>query len=113
MLDVAVVRAYSLSVDQLWHFIISVIGVRSTGRCARHSRASSALLSLVLLGDAAETGHGLGSELVQDSGDELSELFLLASAVNGEGVGTLCGVNWGVEASIRQSKTREAGGGRQ
>ena len=48
---------------------------------------------LVALGELAEGGQGVGAELVQDTGDELGELLLLAVAVQGEGVGGDGGVN--------------------
>ena len=48
---------------------------------------------LVALGQLAERGQAVGAELVQDAGDELSELLLLAVAVEGEGVGGDGGVD--------------------
>lgn len=49
---------------------------------------------LVALGELAEGGEAVGAELVQDAGDELCELLLLAVAVKGEGVGGDGGVDW-------------------
>lgn len=49
---------------------------------------------LVALGELAQGCEGVGSELVQDAGDELSELLVLAGSVDGEGVGGDSGVNW-------------------
>jgi len=48
---------------------------------------------LVALGELAERREGVGSELVQDTGDELGELLVLAVAVDGEGVGRDSGVD--------------------
>lgn len=42
---------------------------------------------LVALSQLAERGERVRAELVQDARDELSELLVLAAAVNGEGVG--------------------------
>lgn len=41
---------------------------------------------LVALGELAQGSEGVGAELVEDVGDELGELLLLAVAVEGEGV---------------------------
>lgn len=43
---------------------------------------------LVRLGKAAEVGERVGAELVEDTRDELGELLGLATAVDGEGVGS-------------------------
>lgn len=48
---------------------------------------------LVALGELAERREGVGSELVQDTGDELGELLVLTVTVDGEGVGRDGGVN--------------------
>jgi hypothetical protein len=49
---------------------------------------------LVALSELAEGGQGVGAELVQDTGDELGELLLLAVTVEGEGVGGDGGVDY-------------------
>lgn len=49
---------------------------------------------LVALGELAQGSQGVGSELVQDAGDELGELLVLTSAVDGEGVGGDGGVDY-------------------
>lgn len=49
---------------------------------------------LVALGELAQGSQGVGSELVQDAGDELGELLVLTSAVDGEGVGGNGGVDY-------------------
>lgn len=51
------------------------------------------LLELVALGQLAERGKRVGAELVEDAGDELGELLVLAVAVDGEGVGLDRGVD--------------------
>lgn len=48
---------------------------------------------LVSLGELAEGSKGVGAQLVQDTGDELSELLLLAVTVESEGVGGDRGVD--------------------
>lgn len=56
--------------------------------------ALTALLeALVALGELAEGSKGVGAELVEDAGDELSELLVLTVAVDGEGVGGNSGVD--------------------
>lgn len=45
------------------------------------------LHALVALGQLAQRGQGVGAELVQDAGDELGQLLVLAVAVDGKGVG--------------------------
>ena len=51
------------------------------------------LLELVALGELAERREGVGAELVEDAGDELGELLVLAVAVDGERVGLDGGVD--------------------
>lgn len=48
---------------------------------------------LVRLGELAERGEGVGAKLVEDAGDELGELLVLAVAVDGKGVGGDRGVD--------------------
>jgi len=50
---------------------------------------------LVRLGETAEVGEGVGTELVKDTRDELGELFGLATAGDGEGVGAEGALDWG------------------
>ena len=45
------------------------------------------LHALVALGELAQRRQRVGAELVEDTGDELGELLVLAVAVDGEGVG--------------------------
>lgn len=52
------------------------------------------LHGLVALGELAEGGQGVGAELVQDAGDELGELLVLAVAGDDKGVGGDGGVDW-------------------
>lgn len=49
---------------------------------------------LVALGELAQGGQAVGAELVEDTGDELGELLLLAVTVEGEGVGGDGGVDY-------------------
>lgn len=51
------------------------------------------LHALVALGELAEGGQRVGTELVEDAGDELGELLVLTVAVDGEGVGGDGGVD--------------------
>lgn len=44
------------------------------------------LHALVALGQLAQGGQGVRAELVQNTGDELGQLLVLAVAVNGESV---------------------------
>lgn len=44
------------------------------------------LHALVALGQLAQGGQGVGAELVENTGDELRQLLVLAGAVDGEGV---------------------------
>jgi len=50
---------------------------------------------LVALGQLAERGERVGTQLVEDAGDELGELLVLAVSVEGEGVGWDRGVDCG------------------
>ena len=50
---------------------------------------------LVRLGETAEVGEGVGTELVKDTRDELGELFGLTTAGDGEGVGAEGALDWG------------------
>jgi hypothetical protein len=52
------------------------------------------LQALVALGELAERGQGVGAKLVEDTGDELGKLLVLAVSVDSEGVGGDGGVNW-------------------
>jgi hypothetical protein len=51
------------------------------------------LQTLVALGKLAERGQAVRAKLVQDTGDKLGELLLLAVAVDGKGVGGDGGVD--------------------
>lgn len=48
---------------------------------------------LVRLGKSSEVGKRVGTELVEDTGNELSELLGLTGTVDGEGVGRKGSVN--------------------
>lgn len=50
---------------------------------------------LVALGQLPERGQGVGTQLVEDSRDELRQLLVLTVAVDGEGVGRNGGVDYG------------------
>jgi hypothetical protein len=54
------------------------------------------LEALVALGQLAQGGQGVGAQLVQDAGDKLGQLLVLAVAVDGKGVGGDGGVDCGV-----------------
>lgn len=58
------------------------------------------LETLVALGKLAERGKAVGAKLVQDTGDELGELLLLAVTVDGKGVGGNGGVDWNMTMSV-------------
>ena len=60
---------------------------------------------LVGLSKATEGSQRVRSELVQDTGDELSHLLLLTTAVDGVGVGGDAGVNY----RITSIKTKQVG----
>jgi hypothetical protein len=73
---------------------------------------------LVRLGKTTKVSEGVGAELVKDSGNEFGELLGLASAGDGEGVGTEGALDWGsvnIQVSSRQrgpfsqSRWREEG----
>jgi hypothetical protein len=51
------------------------------------------LHGLVALCQLSERGEGVGAKLVQDAGNELGELLVLAIAVDSEGVGWNCSVD--------------------
>ncbi len=62
------------------------------------------LHALVALGELAQRGKRIGSELVQDTGDELGQLLVLTVAVDGEGVGGNSGVNcWPIMSAADSS----------
>jgi hypothetical protein len=52
------------------------------------------LHGLVALSQLSKRGEGVGAELVEDAGDEFSELFVFASSVDGKGVGWDCGMDY-------------------
>lgn len=68
---------------------------------------------LVALGELAEGGQGVGAELVQDAGDKLGQLLILAVSVNGEGVGGDSGVNCGRRVSTGGPLPNNTKGGRR
>lgn len=78
------------AVDEVRHLIVVVVvrlysvGSKST---------SVTLLSLVRLGNLAQALDRLGTKLVEDAGNELSELLLDSSAVDRVGVGSDSGVD--------------------
>jgi len=74
-----------LTLDQVGDIILIIILLVTT-LCLLHV--------LVALSQLAERGQRIGTELVQDTGDELSELLLLAVTVQGKGVGGDGGVDY-------------------
>ena len=56
---------------------------------------------LVALGKLAQRLEAVGTQLVQDTGDEFGEFLLLAVAVEGEGVGGDGGVDFILSISIQ------------
>jgi hypothetical protein len=65
---------------------------------------------LVRLCESSEVGERVGTELVEDSGNELGEFFCLTGTVDGEGVGAggLLDLDWGSANATRASNTSEA-----
>lgn len=80
-----------LTLNQVWDIIIILIIVLLvlTTLCLLHR--------LVALGKLAEGSKGIWAELVEDTWDELGELFVFAVTVDGEGVGWNSGVNYSLE----------------
>ena len=65
---------------------------------------------MIALRQLAQRGKAVGAELVKDAGDEFGEFFVLAVAVDGEGVGGDGGVDCmrgGLACS--HAETKEAG----
>ena len=58
------------------------------------------LQALVALGQLPERGEAVRSELVEDAGHELGELFVFAVAVDGEGVGGDGCVDWALVRNV-------------
>ena len=57
----------------------------------------SLLQALVALGQLAQGCQGVGAELVQDAGDKVRQLLVLAVAIDSEGVGGNRGVDYGAK----------------
>lgn len=55
---------------------------------------------LVAFGQLSERSKGVGAELVEDSWNELGELFVLTVAVDRKGVGWYCSVDCRVENKL-------------
>lgn len=66
-----------LALDELGDVVLVVLLALALG---------ALLQALVALGQFAERCEGVGAELVEDAGDELGELLVLAVAVDGKGV---------------------------
>lgn len=74
----------------LFNLVLEVLALNKVGDIILLVVLLIALLLLhvlVALSELAQGSEGVGAELVEDVGDELSELLLLAVAVEGEGVG--------------------------
>lgn len=78
-----------LAGDQIWDVIIIIIVVLLI------FTTFLLLHGLVALSQLSEGGKGVGAELVEDTGDEFSELLVLTVSVDGEGVGWDGGVDCG------------------
>lgn len=70
-----------LSLDQIWDIIIILIIILLV------LTTFGLLHRLVALGELAEGGKGIRAELVEDTWDELGELFVFTVTVDGKGVG--------------------------
>lgn len=75
-----------LARNQIWDVIIIIVVLLVL-------TAFLLLHGLVALGKLSEGCEGVGAELVEDTGDKLSELLILTVSVDGEGVGWDGGVN--------------------
>ena len=73
-----------LALDKVGNVIVVLLLVLALG---------ALLQALVALGELAERCKRVGAKLVEDTGNELGELLVLAVAVDGEGVGGNGGVN--------------------
>ena len=69
-----------LALDQVRYLVIVIVLL------AAFLALAALLQALVALGQLPQAGERVGAELVQDAGDQLRELLVLAVAVNGEGV---------------------------
>ena len=91
LLDVALALEV-LALDQIRYLVVIVIAALLA------VLALAALLqALVALGQLPQAGERVGAELVEDAGDELRQLLVLAVAVDGEGVGGDGCVDCGVD----------------
>ena len=75
----------SLSCNQIWNIVLIVIVLAFTALLLLHG--------LVALGKLSEGCEGVGAELVENTGYELSELLVFAVTVDSKGVGWDCGMN--------------------
>lgn len=90
LLDV-VLALEVLALDELGDLIIILVLLLAL---------TALLKALVALGKLAEGSERVGTELVEDAGDELGELLVLTVAVDGEGVGRHSGVNCAVLVAV-------------
>lgn len=77
-----------LALDQLGDIILVFLLALTTGLVLLHV--------LVAFGELAERGEAVGAQLVEDTGDELSEFLFFAVAVEGKGVGGDRGVDFSI-----------------
>lgn len=83
-------------VHQIRDFVITLTLLSFTRTLTTRASGGSSLSGgkrLVRLGKSSEVGKRVGTELVEDTGNELSELLGLTGAVDGEGVGRKGSVN--------------------
>ena len=78
----------------LLDLVLEVLALDEVGNLIIVLALLALLHVLVALGELSEGGERVGAELVKDAGNELSELLVLAVAVDGEGVGGDGGVNY-------------------
>jgi hypothetical protein len=80
LLDFILLALESLASNEIRDIVIILIGILT-------ALALLLLHVLVALGKLSERGERIGTELVEDTGDELRELLVLTLTVDGEGVG--------------------------
>jgi len=75
-----------LACDQIWDIVIVIFSLLLiTTLCLLHG--------LVALRKLSKRCEGVGTELVEDTGDELSKFLVFTVTVDGEGVGWYCGMD--------------------
>ena len=85
LLDVARLVLEALALDQIRNVVVVILALAGLALRLLHL--------LVALGELAEAGERVGTELVEDTGNELGQLLLLAVAVEGKGGGRNRGVD--------------------